>query len=204
MNTSTGLGKKAFTFFLYRHMAPAAVCLMVAILAAILGNALVNGIVDLVSVAGPVSHSSVLAISSFTSNGIFALVAIALILAMIAFVRGSIEYRNFSFTLEDLNLKVRHGILSTTEVSMPYRQIKGVSIERSIDYRMFGLSRLVLNTTRDSESAGNTDDKIILEPIDNVLADEVREILERKIGVQVIERAEEAVDHGSATPTTHL
>ena len=205
INVPTNLGRKAFTFLLYRRMIPAIACVCIAIVGAIIGNPLVRGIIDLLSVAGPVSRSTQLTIASFVSNGIFALIAIGIVIFMIAFVKSSLEYRNLSFTLEELNLKIKRGILSTTETSTPYRQIQGVEIERSVNYKMVGLSRLVLNTTKETEGSTNHEtDRIILEPIDAILAEEVREVLERKIGVQIIERVQDSELEGGVTPATHL
>ena len=205
INVPNNLGRKAFTFLLYRRLIPAIACVCIAIIAAIMGNVLVRGIVDLLSAAGPVSRPVQLAVASFVSNGIFALIAVGIVIFMIAFVKSSLEYRNLSFTLEELNLKIKRGILSTTETSTPYRQIQGVEIERSVNYKMMGLSRLVLNTTKETEGSTNHEtDRIILEPIDAILAEEVREVLERKIGVQIIERARDDAPESGETPAAHL
>ena len=205
INVPNNLGRKAFNFMLYGRISFAIVCILVAIVFAIMGNSLVNGIVDIISATWPVSHSVQVTVSSVVSNGIFALIAIGIIIFMVAFVKSSLQYRNFSFTLEELNLKIKRGIFSTNEMSTPYRQIRGVEIERGINYKMFGISRLVLNTVKEGEGSGDhVTDRIVLEPIDALLAEEVREILERKIGVQIIERAGGPESEGGVISSTHL
>ncbi len=194
-----------FLFMLYRRMIPSVACVCVAIVGAIMGNLIVQGIIDILSVMGPVSRSVQLVIASLVSNGIFVFIALAIVIFMIVFVKSSLEYRNLSFTLEELNLKIKRGILSTIETSTPYRQIQGVEIERSVTYKIMGLSRLVINTTKEIESLhSHKADQIILEPIDAILAEEVREVLEHKIGVQIIERSDGSVPESSVTKISNL
>ena len=204
INTPNNLGVKVYHFFLYRSMLPALVCLFAAGVLGVMGKSVNNLILDVLSMFAPVNIFSQQITAMFVSNSFFALIAIAIIIGMIAFVKSTLEYRNFSFTLEEFNIKIKRGVLSTTEISVPYRQLQDVVIARDINYKMFGLSRLVLNTLKDDESGDHKSSQIVLEPIDAILADEARQILESKIGVHVIERTREAPVQGSVNSVPHL
>ncbi len=204
INTPNNLGVKVYHFFLYRSMLPALVCLFAAGVLAVMGKSLNNLILDILSMFAPVNILSQQLTTTFVSNSFFALIAIAIIIAMVAFTKSTLQYRNFSFTLEEFNIKIKRGVLSTTEISVPYRQLQDVVIARDINYKMFGLSRLVLNTLKDDESGDHKSSQIVLEPIDAILADEARQILESKIGVHVIERTRDIPVQGSVNPTPHL
>ncbi len=122
------------------------------------------------------------------STGAFVLLLIAFIMFVIGYGISRLKYKNYTFTLEEFDIKLKKGLFNIEEVSLPYRQIQSVDITRSLAYRFFGVSRLVMIT------AGNEDDKkdhdetdTVFDPIDADLAEEVRQTLQRKIGVQIIE-----------------
>lgn len=98
-------------------------------------------------------------------------------------------YRNYTFTLEDYGIKMKKGIFYTKEISIPYRQIQNVNVNRSMIYQMFRISRLVIITAGEDDNKGamgeSTDS--VFDPIDADIAEEIRSLLQKKIGVQIVE-----------------
>ncbi len=84
-------------------------------------------------------------------------------------------------------LKLRRGVFSQKEISLPYRQIQDIDIARTVAHRIFGVSRLVMITAGHESPEAHDQTDTAFDPIDKALAEEVRAFLERKIGVQIIE-----------------
>ena len=117
----------------------------------------------------------------------FLLAFVSLLSYYAGFLISWLTYRNYIFMLEEYDLKIRKGILSKQEISIPYRQIQDVSVNRSITYRLLGLSRLVLTTAGQEEPGVPDETDGVLDPLDRNLAEQVRQELERRIGVQLVE-----------------
>ena len=186
LNTPIQLGHKAFLFFLVQKTLAPLVVIFVAMIVGIMGNTIVQGIVGLLSVAGMANSGTPALVISLVTNGVFLMITLALVVGIFGFVVSTLQYRNYTLVFEDFNLSVNRGIISTKQISIPYRQIQDVAIERDLNHRLLGLARLVLNT------AGHSDDEkglseVSFEPIDFDLANEARELLERKIGIQIIQ-----------------
>jgi putative membrane protein len=98
-----------------------------------------------------------------------------------------LEYTNYTYRLDEFNLIMKKGILDRKETSIPSRQIQDVNIDESLFYRFLGLSSLVLKTAGTEEKNEHGMNEIRIDPIDENIADEIQKMLERKIGVQVIE-----------------
>jgi uncharacterized membrane protein YdbT with pleckstrin-like domain len=89
-------------------------------------------------------------------------------------------------------MKMRRGVTNQRVISIPYRQIQAVNVVRSLAYRFFGVSKLVMITAGHDDPGTNEEADTVLDPIDKDTAEEIRVFLERKIGVQVIEGAVQA------------
>jgi uncharacterized membrane protein YdbT with pleckstrin-like domain len=97
-----------------------------------------------------------------------------------------------------------------TELTIPYRQMQDVDIERGFFHQMTGTSRVVINSAGHEEPAARfrpeEETNIILDPVDVALAEDVRLFLQRKIGVQVVEGEREsdreALQQSAAQVTT--
>ncbi|MDE1941084.1 MAG: PH domain-containing protein, partial [Patescibacteria group bacterium] len=103
-----------------------------------------------------------------------------------------LEYRNYAFRFEEFDLAVRRGVISTETVSIPYRQIQDLNIQRDLIYQILGLSRLVIDSAGHEEKGERNETDIILEPLYKETAEEIRGFLERRIGVQVVIDEKEA------------
>ncbi|MDB5194739.1 MAG: hypothetical protein JWN50_753 [Parcubacteria group bacterium] len=110
--------------------------------------------------------------------------------SMLSFVFGFVWawllYQRFTFTFEEFDIRMRSGIVIKKEVSIPYRQIQSVDIVRSVTHQMLGLSKLVLLTAGHEEADEKQLTEVVLEPIERSVAEDIRDMLQEKIGVQIV------------------
>ena len=186
------LGKKTLMLILTRRTSVGFVVFIASIILATITPAISTMIVNIMSLSGTSGHSAVANISGAVSSfAVMALLA-GIILIMVGIIIGLIQYRNHVFILDEFSLKFRRGIFDQMEVSIPYRQIQDMNIVRTIPHRMFGVSRLIMITAGREDTEDHNEADTIFDPIDADLAVEIRVFLERKIGVQVIERMVQA------------
>lgn len=74
---------------------------------------------------------------------------LALGLIILAYLRGSIMFRNYKFLLDDHAFHLQRGIFLVKEVTIPYHQISNVHIIRPYHYRVFGLAQVDIATASD-------------------------------------------------------
>jgi uncharacterized membrane protein YdbT with pleckstrin-like domain len=186
------LGRKTFLLFLSRKTTIATVLVVISAAIFALHDYMALGIAGIAAVGGPVSR----AMATGIAGGIAYVSLFLLLIAVIAFLMGLIismlQYRNYTFTLDEFDIKMRRGVFNKKEISIAYRQIQAVDIIRSMSYRMFGVSRLVMITAGHDEPGKNEEADTLLDPIDKSLAEDIRELLEHKIGVQVVESTVQA------------
>jgi putative membrane protein len=142
--------------------------------------------------AGTVSNGTLASISSAVSSVILGLFLVSIMVILVSIIIALLEYRNYAFTFEEFDLKMRRGIFDRREVSLPYRQIQDVDIERDVSHQLLGLSKLVLMTAGHEEAGEHEMAEVLLEPLDKEAAEEIRAMLQRKIGIQVVETEQEA------------
>lgn len=72
---------------------------------------------------------------------------------VVIYLVAEIVYRNFHYGLSKTGLEKEHGILHKKSVSVPYRRIQNININRSVLDRILGMSRISI------ETAGRSDDE---------------------------------------------
>ena len=107
---------------------------------------------------------------------------------LIGYIVAVIEYRNYTFTLDEFDLRMNRGILNKKILSVPYRQIQDLNIERTILMRILGLSSLVIQSAGHEDNVEHGMSEVILQPIEKDIAEDVLVQLQREIGVQVVEQ----------------
>jgi uncharacterized membrane protein YdbT with pleckstrin-like domain len=181
------LGQKTFMLLLARKTAAAFVLLFAALLVLILHSSLAERLAGAMAMSGTASLALVQSISSGIAYVSLFLFLIGFIALLFGFIVSYLQYRNYAFTLSEFDLRLRRGVFSQKEVSIPYRQIQAIDIVRTIPYRFFGVSRLIMITAGHDDPGTDEEADTILDPIDKGLAEEIRAFLDRKIGVQVVE-----------------
>jgi putative membrane protein len=115
--------------------------------------------------------------------GLLATFLIFVITLLIAWL----QYIMFQFRLDADIFKIKRGILTKSETAIPYRRIESVDIRRTLIHQLFGVSRITIETTIDSESTSdnksNASDEVF-PVIDHVLAQNIQEELTKRANVQ--------------------
>lgn len=98
-----------------------------------------------------------------------------------------VEYEMFRFRLDPDIFKIKRGVFTKIETAIPYRRIESVDIRRTLIHQLFGVSRIAIETTIDSEATGdsksNADDEVF-PVIDHTLAQNIQEELTKRANVQ--------------------
>ena len=183
LNVEQHLGRRTWLLLLSKKITTSMVLLFLAL---ILGS--MKDFLGQILSGGAVNHT----ISSIISLIAMIILFVALIMFIIGYIIALISYRNYTFTLEEFGLKLRKGIFNIEEITVPYRQIHGVDVVQPIVYRLFGVSRLVLTTAGVEDKKEGADSNTVFDPIDSYLAEGVRVMLQRKVGVQIVEGEKKA------------
>lgn len=202
LNQEQTLGKKAYLLMASQKMTAGIVFLLIAVVLLFTNGIITSFIANTLKSAGASTGHT----SADVSGVVMAIVAAAFILALFVCVIGLVvarlEYRNYTFTFEEFDLKLKRGIIGTKTISIPYRQMQDINIERSVLHQMTGTSRVVIDSAGHEEKSEQNETDIILEPIDREAAEDIRLMLQRKIGVQVVEQQKEADTEAGLPPQT--
>ncbi len=126
-------------------------------------------------------------LAGWISGSLWALLLISVLLIALQIGISWLIYHHYRFMLELYDIKIRKGIFNIKEISIPYRQIQDVNVDRSLFYRLLGVSKVII-TTAGQEAPGERDESDgVLDPIDRDVAENIRQELERRIGVQLVE-----------------
>jgi uncharacterized membrane protein YdbT with pleckstrin-like domain len=186
------LGNKTLTLILYRRTTVAFMLFIASGIVAFLIPSLSRGIAGVAALGGNIDQSQVNHISSVLSSLNLVIFVVSIILFLIGMIVGLLQFRNHYIILDEFSMKMRRGIINHIEVSIPYRQIQDINLDRSLLHRLFGVSRLIMITAGHEDKADKEEADTIFDPIDADFAEEVRDFLDRKIGVQIVESAEVA------------
>ncbi len=182
--TEKHLGLKALVLILLRRLFGVFILFFVAVVFSFLKNPIVDVLSKNISADSSFSAVNIGNLASLFETGFY---VIAGLLFAISILIGFLEYDFFTFTLEEFNLKVRRGILNREELSIPYRQVQNVDIDRSLFYQIIGVSKLtIVNASQDSTLKAEERRNIVLDPLDRRDAKEIREKLSHLIGIQVV------------------
>ena len=75
------------------------------------------------------------------------------VIALITFLISTWWYKNYTYELTDTVFKKRFGILTKRETGIPYERIQNIDVVSPLLYRIFGLSKLNIQTAGNSSYA---------------------------------------------------
>ena len=120
----------------------------------------------------------IIQISDFILNwaifGSFVFVALLFALALLI---TSIDYFTFYFMIDNSGLCIKKGLVDKQEISIPYKQIQDIDIDRPFIYQMFGVCRLNILTAGQDSDHDNDPTEANFPIIDKDLAYNLRETL---------------------------
>jgi uncharacterized membrane protein YdbT with pleckstrin-like domain len=192
LNQENHLGQMAFIIFFLRRAIVSVALLIIGLVLMAYHDQLLNSAVNTMGMVGDMSGSGTNAILLIVTYSIAAIFVLAIVTFIASLIISWLEYLYYSYTFEEFNLKVKRGILNKEVVSIPYRQMQNVNVYRSLLYLLLGVSRVVIDSAGHEEEHEQSQSDIILEPIQKDVAEEIRLMLDRKIGVQVVEEQEAA------------
>jgi len=202
LNQEQHLGRKAYMLMVSRKMTVGFVIFIISLLLIPGKNLLAGLIAGAMSVGGASTKYAVAMSSNVTAGVIVAAFIVALFAMLVGVSAARLEYGRTTFTFEEFGMKLRKGVLSVIETSIPYRQMQDVTIERSLIHQFMGTSRIVIESAGEETPGEPIDEsEIILDPVDKDTAEEIRAMLGRKIGVQVVKGEAEA-DREAASQTS--
>ncbi len=144
------LGRKTFIFFVLQNSTGAIGVLFLAIVMGIIGALMGAGASGL---AGIVTAATGL------------LFVVAVVVEIGGIITARLKYNTSRVMLDNSALHVVKGILSKSEVAIPYRRLQSVAIKQSVLYRIVGVGHVVITTTTDLEQPGETpneaDDEVV-------------------------------------------
>jgi len=181
------LGRKCFLLLLFRKASIAVGLTLASIVLLALSGTIIPAVVRLSTLGSQATADTVGPISSAFSFIVSGCFLLGVMLFLVSYIVSRLEYNNFTFNFGEFDLHLSRGIIDRKETSVPYRQIQDVNIERNLDHQLMGLSKIVITTAGHEETEEKGMSEIVLDPLDKSVAEEIRTLLERKIGVQVVE-----------------
>lgn len=181
-------GKHTLILLMFRRTVFAFGMFIISGAISFIGPYLANIIATLTVLGGSSNQTIVNRIASSISYFDMALFLISIIFGMLGIIIALLEYKNHTFQLDELSVNVKQGIINQLSTSLPYRQIRDIHVTRTALHQLFGTSRLTLITMGHEEVNNGKDVDEIFDPIDADVAENIREFLESKIGVQIIQQ----------------
>ena len=114
---------------------------------------------------------------------------------LLALFVTSLDYLTFYFMLDEHGLCMKQGILNKQEISIPYRQIQDINIERPLLYQIFGVCRLNIITTGQDNDHDDDPTEANFPIVDKDLAYDLRGQLLEHSNIQLVSNP---VDHPNA------
>ncbi len=179
MPTEQKLGRKTFRFYLYQNLLAGVVLMFIAAIVLLAQGTLIESLT--MSALG-LDHRTVIIIVYDINIALFVIACVALGIGMLI---SWVRYTSITFSTGEYALIIKRGIIDKREISIPYRQIQDVDINRSLSQRMFGVSSLLILTAGEAQQAGSESEGA-LSVIDTPLAEALKAELLRRTNVQEV------------------
>ncbi|MBU6390077.1 PH domain-containing protein [Patescibacteria group bacterium] len=179
MPTEQKLGRKTFRFYLYQNLLAGVVLMFIAAIVLLAQGTLIESLT--MSALG-LDHRTVIIIVYDINIALFVIACVALGIGMLI---SWVRYTSITFSTGEYALIIKRGIIDKREISIPYRQIQDVDVNRSLSQRMFGVSSLLILTAGEAQQAGSESEGA-LSVIDAPLAEALKAELLRRTNVQEV------------------
>ncbi len=186
MGKEQHLEYKALFLFALRRITVGVIILILALVVGIFRQFIVIGLTSVIDNIYLLNSTNVNALSIIMFLdillflfGVFAL-AVGLLVAWL-------EHKNYTYRFDEFNFLIKTGIINKFETLIPYRQIQDVHIKRSLLYQVLGLSTVDIKMLSTEQESGHVMDEVVIDKVDKYIAEEIRSVLSRKIGIQITE-----------------
>ena len=181
------LGYKAFFLLALRRVISGIILLFLVLVILIFSHYLVTALASVITNSGFSKNDASATASMILMYTTIIIFWLGVLSCFLGILIAYLEYINHTFTFKEFDIIMKSGILNKKETSIPYRQIQDVNTNRSVIYQIMGLTKLVLKTSGSEEKNEHGMTEINIEPIDKDVANEIQSLLEKKIGIQIIE-----------------
>ncbi|MDE1975203.1 MAG: PH domain-containing protein [Patescibacteria group bacterium] len=192
INKEIHLGEKAYLLMVSRKILPGLAIMIIAAILLALSGVITGVLAGLVTAAGANQAKAVISISGYMTDVTLGLLILGLMICLVGAIIARLQYSNYSYMFEEFDLRMKRGILFRHIDSLPYRQIQDVNIDRSLVHQMLGLSKITILTAGHEEEGEKGEAQVVLDLLGKEDAEEIRQELERKIGVQIVKTVQEA------------
>ena len=123
--------------------------------------------------------------SFLKTNGInnisqFFVIALGIISCLIAFLIAWVKYKNVQFMFDEFSFHIKKGFLSKSEISIPYRQIQYINHSQSLNDKMLGVMKIIIETAGDDDSRDSLKNEGVLPILETNIALSIeKELLKR-------------------------
>ena len=95
-------------------------------------------------------------------------------------------YVDCTFSIGEDAFTIKRGILSKTQISIPYRQIQDVYLNQSLLHRILGVSKIVILTAGNDIHEKEDESEGIFEMIDSAVARKLKETILERSNIQKV------------------
>ena len=108
-------------------------------------------------------------------NVIFLCISLFLLTSLATLFISWLEYIRYWIFIDEKDLKIKKGLISTEEIGIPYRRIRDVKIKRSLLDQILGMSNVVIVLSDYGDNEPSTDESVISLPsLDSFIAREIQ------------------------------
>jgi putative membrane protein len=125
-------------------------------------------------------------------NFVFLLLAMVFTIGIVEYVWLELEYRNFTYEMDEHEIMIRHGVITRRNTGIPYAAIREVKSVRNLLERILGLATVKIETSGTS----NVATEIYLPGIPNKgeLVQQIMEMVTKTKGAMGVEAREQGMD----------
>lgn len=125
---------------------------------------------------------------NLASTLLFGFFFFIVLVGIFAFFIGLLEYFRFWIFVDDKDLKIARGLISTEQIGIPYRRIQDIRIQRSLLDQIFGVSDIVIMVMGSEDDDQDTahESTTVLPALDSRIAIQIQDIVLKKAQVEQI------------------
>lgn len=183
-------GSMALTLLILRRISAGIILLILVSFSGTINKYFFDSLVGIINITGTSQIFAGYIVPKATADIKLIVYLIAFLIIFLGAFIAWLEYINETYRFNEFDLVMKKGVLDKRETSIPVRHIPDIKIERSLGCQILGLSRLVLKTIDMEEKGKQKMTEIDIYPIDKKVAEEIKNMLERKIGVQFVQLKE--------------
>jgi uncharacterized membrane protein YdbT with pleckstrin-like domain len=108
------------------------------------------------------------------------IIIVGILFCLVILIIEWLKYKSVKFMLDEFSFHVQRGILSKSDIAIPYKQIQNVNREQNFNEKMLGIAHVVIETAGTDDSESNAKSEGVLPILNSALATSLeKELLKR-------------------------